>query len=243
VRAIERAGYLAYGRTREHLVRRERALALIVEGLARCQAPYVAFSGGKDSSALLHLVLQVRSRMTARILTSGETRQVHGNIDVVLDWWRQRYSGLELQEICVDRVWSDEWADADWTAQRKAGRRDIAKLLPGGHDGAFLGLRDEESNARRMATRKYGPIRRHADGLYVICPLFAWRLADVGAVLAECGAPLLSAYEAEGLDARTTMRLTGDAVRQGGVVHLRMRDKAAYNALIRRFPELREWDG
>ena len=62
-------------------------------------------------------------------------------------------------------------------------------------------------------------------------------------VLAECGAPLLSAYEAEGLDARTTMRLTGDAVRQGGVVHLRMRDKAAYNALIRRFPELREWDG
>jgi len=243
MKPVERAGYLAYGRTQEHRYRREMALDLIAEGLDRCQSPYVAFSGGKDSSALLHLVMQVRSDMVARILTSGESRQIHGNIDSVLSWWRERYPGLDLQEVRVDRVWSREWVDSDWTEQRKAGRNDIARLLPDDHDGAFLGLRDEESNARRMATRKHGAIRRHADGFYVICPLHDWRIADVGAVLAESGAPLLSAYTTEGLETRTTMRLTGDAVRQGGVVQLRMRDKAAYNILVLRFPELREWDG
>lgn len=244
MRAIERAGYLAHSRSPAHQRRLARAEKIICDMLARCQAPYVACSFGKDSSCLLWLVLQHVPDIPVRILTSGETRLLHANLDEVMDWWRARYPKMDLQEILVDRVFSAEWQEADWTEQRKAGRRDIVNRLPtsGDFDGVFMGLRDEESNRRRLATHKNGPIR-HTAGMWCAVPLADWLTDDIGAMTCVHNLPLLEAYEAEGLDTRTTMRLTGDAVRQNGFIHLRMRDPGAYNRLLQRFPELAAWDG
>lgn len=250
MRPVERAGCLAYTLLPVYQRRVERAREIIRQGLSRC-TPYVAFSTGKDSSAMLWLALQERADLSARLLSSGETRHLHTNLDAILLWWREHWPRLDLQEINIDRVWSDEWQDATWTEQRKAGRGDIIRLLPDPErfDGVLLGLRDEESNARKMANRR-GVIRRYSanrkDGLasqWVICPLAAWTEQDVAACITTYDIPLPEAYEAEGMSTRTTMRLTGDAVRQNAFIHLRMRDKARYNELLSRFPELQHWGG
>jgi len=250
--ALERAGYLAHSKTERFSRSLERANALIREMLWRREQPYVAFSCGKDSSVLLWLVLQHRPNITARILTSGETRLLYPDIDDVLRWWREGFPSLHLEEVLVDRVFTPEWSDVTWTQQRKAGRRDILQYLPQGRDGVFLGLRDAESNRRRMATRKMGPLRQYRasrrDNLgetWVCCPLASWTTKDVFALLTRENIPLLQAYGSgeHAASMRTTMRLTGDAVRQNAFVELRMRDKAAYNKLLSRFHELERWNG
>lgn len=251
MRAIERVGYLSHARSAVFGRRLERARTTIREMLARCHCPYVAFSAGKDSSVLLWLVLEQRPDAAGRILTSGETRLLHANLDDVLGWWRLRFPALDLMEINVDRVFAEGWEEATWHAQRKAGRGDIVRLLPtsGLFDGVFMGLRDEESNARRIANKR-GRIRRYANtrrdntaALWACCPLSDWTTDDVGALICLHDVPLLSAYQAEGLEARTTMRLTGDAVRQNALVALRQRDPGRYNQLIARFPEIDWWAG
>lgn len=250
MKSVTRSGYLAYARLPVFQCRLEEARSVIRSALLRMQNPYVAYSAGKDSGCLLYLVLEQSPTVSARILTSGESRLLHGNLDQVLAWWRERFPSLDLQEINIDRIFSEEWKDADWTTQRKAGRGDIVKFLPatGQFDGVFLGLRDEESNKRRIANKK-GLIRQYSvqrkdgiAGMWCCCPLAQWTVQDVGAFVCLHDLPLLAAYEAEGLDARTTMRLTGDAARQNAVVMLRQRDPGRFNALLQRFPELSWWD-
>lgn len=251
MRAIERAGYLAHGATPGYAMRLARARETIREGLARCQAPYVAFSAGKDSCAMLLLVLEQWPDAWARILTGGETRLLACNLDEVLDWYRASYPRLRLEEVCVDHVFADGWREVGFWEQYETFRGEWRRyLLPEGADGVFIGLRAEESNARRIALSKREPDTRlalwryRADGLNQvagvlrICPLDRWTVADVGALLAEHGAPLLAPYQHEGLEARTHGRLGRTSMRMGQLEELRRRDPAAYNRIVQRFPEL-----
>jgi sulfate adenylyltransferase subunit 2 len=253
MQALERAGYLARAQSTAFGRRVDGALAVIREGLSVCHRPFVSFSAGKDSTALLWLALQERADISARILTSGESRNMHADLDEVFEWWRTAYPSMELREVLVDRVWADEWASATWDEERKAGRGDIVRGLwgSGDFDGVLMGLRDDESNARRIANKR-GLIRRYRDtrgdiaaGGWVICPLARWTTQDVATLIVSRGLPLLRAYDVgiDGMNERTTMRLTGDAVRQNAMVDLRMRDKGEYNRVVKRFEELQRWGG
>ncbi len=48
----------AWAKTEEHQAKVEEAKHIIREALTRCLKPYVAFSGGKDSTCVLRLVLE-----------------------------------------------------------------------------------------------------------------------------------------------------------------------------------------
>lgn len=248
---FERAGYLAQARSSVFQRRVQEAQANIQMMFAVCGNPYVAFSGGKDSAVLLHLVLSVSEPpVITRTLTSGETRLLHGNWDAVFAAWKLRHQErLVMEEVLIDRVFSEEWKHADFHTQRKAGKGDIITALPGTHDGVFLGLRSEESKARRMANRKgalrqYVPTRKDAlAGQWSCNPLAWWKTRDVAAYVVLHDLPMLSEYERSGFDARTTARLTGDSLRQNGFQALRLRDPAGYNRLMVRFPELSWWNG
>ena len=116
--------------------------------LGHVSAPYIAFSCGKDSSVMADLILQQDSTVPLRFLSSGETRILH-NVDTVLNYFRDKY-GAKIEEINIDRVFSDEWQSATFDEQRKAGRRDIQTLDNSEFDSVFMGLRIEESRGRAM---------------------------------------------------------------------------------------------
>ncbi|HEX7088780.1 MAG TPA: phosphoadenosine phosphosulfate reductase family protein [Longimicrobiales bacterium] len=237
-----RQRYLTVLRRPWHRRLREQARDIIRGGLKLSRRPYVAFSCGKDSSVLAHMVMQQDPTVPLRFLSSGETRLLH-DIDGVMQWFRER--GAIIEEIHIDRVFSDEWRDATWDEQRRAGRHDLRRELRPGYDAVFLGLRMEESPPRSMSLRKHQTaglppfVYRYSGGGLRICPLAAWRTDDVGAYLAEHGIPVLEAYHHEGLAARTTARLTHDAVRHYALSYLYRRDPDSARRLLARFPELR----
>ena len=115
-------------------------------------------------------------------------------------------------------------------------------------DGVYLGLQAESATRRwPCALARYGWLRHlslgdargtAAAGCYRICPLDQWSVDDVGAYIAEHDMPVLEAYEADGMDARTHTRLGRSSMRMGQLEALRRRDPEAYRRIVRRFPEL-----
>lgn len=221
------------------------AREIIIGVLQHIQRPYTAFSCGKDSSVLAHMVLQF-APAPLRFLSSGETRLVH-NVDEVLDYFRNQ--GAEIQEINIDRVFSEEWKDATWDEQRKAGRHDMELLNERSFDGIFMGLRTEESRARKISLAKNQTeglprfCHRYKTGLRKdmvrCCPLANWTTADIGAYIVEHNLPYLDWYDHQGFEGRTTARLTGDAVRQYALTWLKKNKPDSWNRLSQRFPEFR----
>lgn len=241
---LERAGYLAHTMTGGYQYRLNDAASIVTQALEMARAPYVSFSGGKDSAVLLDIVAVQKPDIEARMLTSGETRHLHANFDEILDWWCARYPAMQLTEINIDRVWSTE---RSFYTQRKAGRGDIVNFLADtDFDLVFLGLRDEESNNRRRANAR-GVIRQYADsnhsniaGKWVCTPIAKLTIQDVGAYVTFNEIPLFPAYQ-HGMSERTTLRLTGDATRQQAFTRLRVDHPSRYRELLKRFPELAWW--
>lgn len=225
-----------------------RAREWIRRALELCHSPYVAWSvGGKDSSVMLDLVLE-QSPIEARVLVSGETRYLFPEFNGIIEWWQRKHGNkLMVSLIETDRVWSSNMA---FDEQRKAGRNDIMNLLPTeAHDLVFLGLRDKESNRRELANKR-GIIRRYAQsrkknirGTYVCVPIAKLTTRDIAAYTVTNQIPVFNVYTECGFDERTTLRLTGDAVRQMAFQRLRITNPKEYNALLHRFPELNQWNG
>lgn len=249
---IQRAGYLAYARQPVHRRRVAYALRAIRETYRIAERPYVSFSAGKDSSALLHLVATVMPDATARMLVRGETHLLHRDFPDLIDWFRERFPRLDLATVFVDRVFSEEWSDASWLEQHMTFVRvEWTKLLKGSGDWdcSIMGLRNEESgwraywNSFRNLGTRY-PIRRYSEnrtdenrGAYASCPISYWREKDVGAYIATHDIPMLEAYD-NGIQARTHSSVGRQSVAFGQLSALRERDPASYKQLIERFPEL-----
>jgi 3'-phosphoadenosine 5'-phosphosulfate sulfotransferase (PAPS reductase)/FAD synthetase len=249
VKAIERAGYLAHARRSSYRAHLHRAQETIREALALCQRPYVAFSGGKDSSVLLSLVLEQWPAAQVLMLTRGETRIIQPGVDDILTWWRERWPAMDLREILVDHVFADGWQDATFLEQRATFANGWHDYLhsTGDWDGMFLGLRAQESPTRarslrlRMPGCKYAiyEYREPASSVrYRICPLDAWTVDDIAAYHIVHELPLLDTYTLEGMDARTHYCLGKSAIRCGQLLELRRNNPAAYNRVLQRFPEL-----
>lgn len=252
--AVTKAGYLAHGRSAVFQRRLARARQTIAEGLSLCHHPFVGFSAGKDSEAMLWLICEIQPDVTALMLTGGETRILYPSIDDILQWWRARWPRLNVREINVDHVFAEGWEHTDWVSQYETFIGEWERYLwaSGDYDGVFLGLREDESNCRRRVLRhvrlpgsRYA-IYRYADshhgvaaGHYRICPLDAWTTQDVAALIALHEMPLLETYEFAGMEARTHLRTGRTSLRMGQLVELRRRDPAAWNRMISRFPELR----
>lgn len=224
----------------------QAAKEIIMGCLQHVNRPYVAFSCGKDSSVLAHLVLQFAPDAPLRFLSSGETRLLH-NVDDVLDYYRER--GADIQEINIDRVFSEEWKETTWTEQRKAGRHDLELLNDRSFDCVFMGLRMEESRARSISLKQnqtpglppfcYRYVRGKRLNMIRCCPLASWTTKDVGAYIVEHNLPYLDWYGFSGFEGRTTARLTGDAVRQNALFWLKKNKPENFAILAQRFPEFR----
>lgn len=238
-----------YAQTREHQARVRRAEATIAAFLELARHPYVACSFGKDSICLLHLATRQWPDIPIRFLRSGESHLLH-DFDRVIQEYQERFGPINLHQVFVDRVFSEEWQDKGWEESRKAGRGDWRLVWDSGDfDGILMGLREEESVRRRISLRRHRlpgmpyAIYRYRSGYlagaYRGCPLDKWTVRDVGAYIVTHNLPLLQAYQELGLEVRTTARMTGDAARQAGMLAVWKQDLSRFNQLCARFPELR----
>lgn len=83
-----------------------------------------------------------------------------------------------------------------------AGNMCIAHMYEVGYDGAYVGIRADESRGRKEYARRWGYEHGYKDGTHNVTPLLAWSGLDVFAFLVSRGLPIHPfyrlAYEAPG---------------------------------------------
>jgi len=184
-----RETFLIHSRTERFQRKVNEAQMIIEDVLLEFCKPYVAFSGGKDSTCMLHLVLQFDSDI------------------MVLHWdygrfYIPREISKEIKEnarkMGVKNLWvetSEQYKILKRKAINVLGKDFIQGLLPRlqkeGYDASFIGLREEESNKRRRRIRA----NRHLTEIPEFFPLKNWTWMDVWAYIVSNKLPYLTRYD------------------------------------------------
>ena len=190
----------------------DESMSIISAALGRVSRPYVAFSGGKDSLVVAHLVSRiddsipmvycddellypehVRYMLDMKALYGARLRvveggSVHGGWFVpwrMLPRWRQPDSALGMEYL-------------DWMHQERA--RGRWKLGPGqlagrlGYDSVCLGLRRGES-LRRADILEAATGIDMLNGVTYINPIIDWTTDDVWEYIHEIELPYCGVYD------------------------------------------------
>ena len=179
------------------------ALAVVQRALGECQRPYVAFSGGVDSLAVLALVQAVHPTVAAawsddelelpETVTMMEQLQAVApsagtDFRVTLGWaehagWFRPWQDNPpfrppLPGAVAINMGQDEWMAAE------------------GFDFVFPGVRMDENRRRQAWLAGHGPLYRVRTGTgWRCCPLWDWSKDEVWALVAHWGLPYNPAYD------------------------------------------------
>jgi len=153
----------------------ERARAVVAEALEKAQNPYIAFSTGKDSIVMAHLVWQQASDVLAVYFDADcafpESTALLGRYEAagypIIRWPCE--SILET----MHRVGGPTSDRCEAETMRSTVYRPIKLLLAEYHfDGVFLGLRNEESPGRHKLAQVRGQLFwQKRDGLWECLPV------------------------------------------------------------------------
>ncbi len=165
------------------------SVAVIRRVLATHRRPYVAYSGGKDSTVLAHQVLGEAPDTMVLLWDYG--------CHYIPRWLHEEFVAnarrLGARELRVRT--SEAYERLGRRAVNVLGREYLGKLVPElreeGFDLAFIGLRAEESVKRRLRTRGF-TWREH--GMDCCAPLRDWTAEDVWAYIASRNLPFASVY-------------------------------------------------
>lgn len=215
------------------------------EFLAQCQAPYVSFSGGKDSTAVLILLSQM------------------GLLDIPIATQSDDLDFPDMGAHCRNVV--EQLGFRDYTHARSA--LEVAAQLAAGNEqlqetffydlnafamerqrtGCIMGLRAEESWQRRRLIRKFGSIyeraRKGGEGKELCClPLHNWSGEDVFALILTTETPYMHVYDKDDErmphEIRFSWMVNPQFFNRGDVAYLRRYYPDHYNRLASRAPEL-----
>jgi len=243
---------LAHSRTQLHRRRVERALADVEAFAARVRRPYVAWSCGKDSTAMAHLACVLAGHRGWRVLCIKDDLDFPGEEEYALalagQWGLEQLDivrpAFSLQDWIAEHLATMEIGDDVHGRTAGLSREAFYPLIEQyaeriDADGVLLGLRAEESPGRNMNRASRGTIYGHSDGRLRCTPLADWRGIDVYAYLLSRGIEPLHVYRCCGLATspdrvRKSWWFPGAHVNYGATVWLR----TYYPSLYRRLCEL-----
>ena len=163
----------------------QQARAFVAEALAACQRPYIAFSTGKDSTVMADLVWQQNPGIPAVYFDADaafpESRELleryHAAGRTIINWHTEPL--LETMALAGGPLFSEN-ATMESTVYAP-----IKSLVAEyGFDGAFVGLRAEESLHRNLSITTRGTLflsQRH--GIYSAWPIAWLTFRDVWAYI------------------------------------------------------------
>lgn len=178
-----------WARTDEHQAKVGEAQHIVQKALQQYKKPYVAFSGGKDSTCVLHLVLEQKPDIMVLHWDYGP---------YYIPRWLEREFIRNAKKIGARNVrveTSPEYKRLGRKAINVLGREYLGKLVPRlkkeGYDLVFVGLRKEESLKRRRRIN-----RREYAGVIPECwPIAEWSWEDVWAYILSHNLPYASVYD------------------------------------------------
>ena len=253
---IERAGYLAHAMLPAYQRRLTRARELIAQHSDLC----VSASWGKDSNVMLHLISDTLRKPINAVHGRYPDDDRAPDMDAVRD---AVIAACQHEIRCIDvpvpgeremfRMVGHAWTDAATSEERDAERwwnESFKSGMDGGMtaagcDGSFIGMRADESRARRMNIAKRGQSYCVASrgGQRVVLPLAGWSGTDVWAYTIANGLPWLRMYEfgesRERARSDFTLAVGGGALQRHGVFQAyRNAYPEWWRSLIAEFPEI-----
>lgn len=247
-------GDRARARLPAHRAKVARALALVEEAAA-IGTIAVGYSGGKDSTVLLDLVRRVVPDVLVYWTDSGCEYRWTGPLAEKVGATRIPLAADFMAELKAGGYWGH---DGPTTDRARYGRSvgywdEMTTYEPARrfraehpHDVTALGLRRDESAARRIRLRTSGQLY-YAEyrQCWHLCPLAWWRVDDVWAYIADRGLPYNHAYDRMteiGVPRhlqRVSILLGVAAAATGGrYTTLREIDPERWNELVADFPSI-----
>lgn len=193
------------------------SLRLIERSLMKCERMYVSWSGGKDSTVMLHLVRQVAPEIDVLYMRSGfalpDTTVL---VERLTEEWKLRLHVLDAPvdylELCETFGLPHMRSTLVQKQVVQVLKKDRATVwaVEMGFDGLFWGLRAEESKGRAALCRSCPRGKRDGHGVLRVSPVGAWTAEDVWAYTFAEQVPCSALYDRENCGfTRETLRNTG----------------------------------
>jgi len=184
-----RETFLLHSRTDEFRAKVKEAEGIVADALNRYRKPYVAFSGGKDSTVMLHIVLKHQPDIMVHHWDYGiyMPRQFEKEV-------RENAKRLGVRNLRIEssELYYQDHKGPIW--YKEFFGRVLPEYVCEGYDVVFVGLRKEESIKRRMRISKNKSLSKIKE----IWPLSSWTWMDVWGYIISLELPYLSVYNVYG---------------------------------------------
>lgn len=168
-----------------------KALGVIQEFLSIRKNPYIAFSGGKDSTVMMYLVSLLGNKEIP-VFTQGDDLDFpdkEGHCRGVVDMLGfSNYSYVYSDVSAMEQIGKERITGTFWEVIEKY-REEIRA------DGVFMGLRAQESKARTFVAKKKGVIYDVRDDVTRCLPVLYWRAEEIFAFIIQKDLPFHSIYD------------------------------------------------
>ena len=237
-----------------HAHRVDEARRAIADMQERAPRAYIAWSGGKDSTAMAHLAAGLGVRVAMSVKDDLDFPGEEEYLRVLAAQWGIRLDierpAFSLQSWLVEHPGLDASDDMHGraTAFSEAAFYSLIDAYRDRHGcpGVYLGLRGEESRGRKMNLATRGLVYEKCGGEIVCQPLARWRGIDVFAYLLSRDIPVLPLYRCVALRRepdriRKSWWLPGADSKRGGMIWLRTYWPSLYGRLCEIMPSARGW--
>ena len=258
--------FVAHTRTKAFRRHLEQAKSIVESGLREAKSPehfVMSVSAGKDSTALGELIAGEMGHKIAAVSEKddldypGETE----HLEALASRWSVPIKvvtpSVSMRAFIAEIAKSGAVADDDMHGRASALSKDhFYKLIEDAcapYSVVALGLRAEESEARRKNRMTRGVLYQKADtGRWHCCPLSDWKGIDVMAYCVSRGVPLLPLYKCIGFNPEHTKEpwrirkswwLPGSHSRFGAAAWLRRYYPSLWRVFLDIWPSARSLGG
>lgn len=254
----ERMIYELHAKTRGFKYRVEQARQIAQRGFAAMRYPYASLSFGKDSTAMVHLLLSIEPNLPIMYVNCGEWDEWPDTPRVKREFLaRFPCNFVELQgpsimvayQIAGFYVQDEENTSLAIKLQR-AYSRSLGELLDmaarwHGFDGSFIGIRKAESNNRQRLFAMRGELYyAKTRKLWACHPLMHWSARDVWAYIVVNELPYNELYDLDPRgreEARNGAMFGTRSSRYGRMAFLHQMYPDWFNRFAAEFPEARSY--
>lgn len=226
-----------------------QAQAIITEGLAAMARPYIAFSTGKDSLVMAHLIWEQDATVPAVYFDADcaypETLALLDRMEAVgrpiIRW------PCEPMLDTFARLGGPDAPGVENETMRTTVYRPAKAIIAAhGYDGVFVGLRMEESRARHLSGIMHGNLfHLQRDGIMECRPVLRWTYDDIWAYIVSRDLDYNRAYdrmwELPEANRRVSYWAGETNIQFGRWVFLRQHYPELWNRFCERFPEARAY--
>lgn len=250
--------YSLWAKTKEFQWKIVQARRIAERGFDTMYPSFASLSFGKDSMAMVHLLLAMKPDLPVMYVNCGkwdewpDTSRVKAEFlaQFSCDFTELRgpsvIEGYREAELFIqDEADSKEARKAQHDYGKSLGEILDAEARRRRYHGAFIGVRKDESNNRSRLFAMRGPLYyAETRGLWACHPLAYWSARDVWAYIVECNLPYNELYD---LDPRGREKARNGAMfgtrsaRYGRLVFLRQMYPDWFNRFAAEFPGVRNY--